>query len=619
MTPTEAPFPALAAAVLAVALASPAIAQAPVVEKVEPANWWTGMQWDTVQLMVYGDGLNGITARFPGDGPRVLATHEAASPSYVFVDIHVPADLVPGTYALELSRDGETTTVDYPVLARESTEGRHQGFGPEDVVYLLMPDRFANANPANDRVEGLPDELDRSIPGARHGGDLEGVMERLDYLADLGVTALWLNPVLENRMRGSYHGYAATDLYRVDPRFGTNEDYRRLVEEAHARGLKVIFDHISNHIGAGHPWMEDLPTETWLNGSVEDHLSEKHYMMAIADPYTPPATEEMLKTFWFVDGMPDLNQTDPFLATYLIQNMIWWIEYTGLDGIREDTYPYPDQAFLADWAEAILAEYPELNIVGEIWIGEPALTAVFQKGTPLPRDFETNLPTVMDFALSDAWRAYMTGQGTLQGVYSVIAQDFLYGDPFNLMTFVDNHDMPRAMFVADGDRRKVKQGLAMLLTTRGIPQILYGTEIGIVGGESHVELRADMPGGWPGDQRDAFTAAGRTDGEAEIFDYLRRLLHLRRDHPALAVGELIHFPPTWNNNTYSYLRTTDGETILVVVNGYEGERMIGLEEVAPHLPADARLVDLMDDEAEPLPIGGGVPVPGWGTRILRVE
>ncbi|MFW5947340.1 MAG: alpha-amylase family glycosyl hydrolase [Gemmatimonadota bacterium] len=607
-----------AACLVALCCAAGAAAQAPTVDRIEPANWWTGMHRDTVQLMVYGENLDGITARFADGGPEVVATHDAASASYAFVYVHVPADLAPGSYALELARDGGSRAVNYPILAREPREGRHRGFGPEDVVYLIMPDRFANAVPANDVVAGLPDEHDRSVPGARHGGDLQGIIEQLDYLDDLGVTALWLNPVLENAAVGTYHGYAATDLYRIDPRLGTNEDYRRLVREAHARGLKVIFDHIANHIGIEHPWMDDLPTGTWIHGTVEDHLSESHYMMSVSDPYAPPAVEEALKEFWFVDGMPDLNQEDPLLADYLIQNMIWWIEYTGLDGVREDTYPYAHQAFLADWAAAILREYPDFNIVGEIWKNEPAFTALFQRGTPLPRDFETNLPTVMDFALADAWREYMAGQGSLEGVYQVLAQDFLYASPDSVMTLIGNHDMPRSAFIAE-DRAKVKQALAMLLTTRGIPQILYGTEIGMVGGESHVELRADMPGGWPDDERSVFTAEGRTPAEAEMFDYLRRLLHVRQRHPALTRGELIHFAPAWNNNVYRYLRRTEDETVLVVVNGYDDDRIVALDDVAPHLPGDARFTDLMTGEPASFDPADGVPVDGWGVRLLLVR
>lgn len=617
----KAPNPRLVIGLLFVLATSAcgATAQTPMVDRIDPPNWWVGMQWDTVQLMLYGADLDSLTARFAEDGPEVTAIHPAASDAYAFVDVRIPDGLAPGTYTLELSRNGRTRTVAYPIQARKPGEGRNQGFGPEDVIYLAMPDRFANGDPSNDRVEGMLDEYDPSDPGARHGGDLQGIIDHLDYLEELGVTALWLNPVLENRGPGSYHGYAATDLYRIDPRLGTNEDYRRLVEEAHRHGIKVVFDHVNNHIGVAHPWVENPPTESWLHGSPENHLSDAHYKLAVSDPHADPRSLEALKSFWFVDGMPDLDQRDPLLARYLIQNTLWWMEYTGLDGIREDTYPYPYQAFLADWAEAILAEYPATNIVGEIWDGAPAYIALFQEGSPLGRDFETNLPTVMDFPLSDAWRAYIAGTGTLQDVYRVLAQDFLYGDPSNVMTLVDNHDMPRALFVADGNTRKVKQAFTMLLTTRGIPQVLYGTEIGMVGGESHVKLREDMPGGFPGDERSVFDEAGRNPAEAEMFDHLQRLIRLRQTHPALTRGDLIHYPPTWNDDTYRYLRTTDEETILVAVNGYEDERMIDLTELAHRLPADGRFVDLMTGREEPILIDDGVRVPGWGARVLLIR
>ncbi len=597
-------------------------AQAPTVDRIDPPNWWTGMRWDSVQLMVYGSHLDGVAARFVGaEGavPEVVAVHPAASPRYAFIDVRLPDGLAPGEYTLELVRDGDTARVAYPVRARETAGPRHQGFSAADVIYLAMPDRFADGDPDNNRVDGMRDEYDRSRPGARHGGDLQGIIDHLDYLEDLGVTALWLNPVLENRGRGSYHGYAATDLYAIDARLGTNQDYRRLVAEAHRRGIKVIFDHVNNHIGIAHPWIGDLPTASWLNGSVDDHLTDAHYKLSVSDPHADSGSIQALKRFWFVDGMPDLNQHDPFLATYLIQNTLWWIEYTGLDGIREDTYPYPFQDFLADWAAAILAEYPDLNIVGEIWDGAPAYVALFQQSSPLPRDFETNLQTVMDFPLSDAWRAYMAGTGSLEGVYRVLAQDFLYGDPASVMTLVDNHDMPRALYVADGNVRKVKQALTMLLTTRGIPQILYGTEIGMVGGESHVELRADMPGGFPGDERSVFDPEGRTPEEADMFDFLQQLLHLRQEHPALTRGDLTHYPPQWNNNVYRYLRSTPEETILVVVNGYEDARRVDLSELADRLPARGRFVDLMTGRELTIDLGRGVDVEGWGVRVLQVR
>ena len=600
------------------ALCPTAAAQAPVVDKIEPPNWWVGMQWAPVQLMLYGDHLDGITARFAEPGPAIRAVHTLPNASYAFLDVDVPADLPPGTYTLEITRGDARTTVPYAFEARAPRVGRHQGFGSDDVVYLVTPDRFANGDPSNDRAEGVLDEYDPSQPGLRHGGDLQGLIERLDYLQDLGVTALWLNPVLENSGRNSYHGYAATDLYRIDPRFGTNADYARFVDEAHRRGLKVIFDHVNNHIGIRHPWIDDLPTATWLNGSVEEHLNDKHYKLALTDPHADPASAELLQTFWFVDAMPDLNQRDPFLAAYLIQNTIWWMERTGLDGIREDTYPYPDQAYLADWAAAILAEYPTSNIVGEIWEGVPAYLALFQDGSPLPGALDTNLPTVMDFALTDAWRAYLAGEGTLREIYNVIAQDFLYADPSRLLTFFDNHDMTRGIYVADGDVRRLKQVLAMLLTTRGIPQLLYGTEINMRGGASHIELRADMPGGFPGDPRDAFTRAGRTTEENEVFDYLRTLLQLRQEHPALRRGALVHYPPTYANDVYRYVRTTPEETILVVVNGHADRRAVDLSELSGWLPPGTEATDLLLDRRFPLSMADSLSVDGHGVRVLRL-
>ena len=354
------------------------------VNKVEPPNWWAGMKWNTVQLMLYGENLDGITASSKQEGLKIKTIYQVPNSSYAFIDLELSDSITPGTYTLSIQKGDESLELAYEILEREPLDGRNQGFSVDDVVYLLTPDRFANGNPDNDHVEGLFEDTDRSQHHARHGGDLEGLISRLDYLADLGITAIWLNPVLENNYRNSYHGYAATDLYNIDPRFGSNEDYKRLVKEAQQRGIKVIFDHIANHIGIRHPWLSNVPTDTWLNGSAEEHLTGKHYKMAFSDPYADPYSDELLRGFWFVSAMPDLNQKDPYLATYLVQNTLWWMEYTGLDGIREDTYPYPDQKFLADWAKAILNEYPHSNIVGEIWEDQPAYLSLFQKDTPPP-------------------------------------------------------------------------------------------------------------------------------------------------------------------------------------------------------------------------------------------
>lgn len=595
----------------------PAFAQAPDIDKVEPPNWWVGMVWNQVQLMIYGDNLAGVTAAFEDPALRLTGIHTLESSSYAFIDFEVPEDLAPGEYALTISNGDGSATVSYPIRERAPGEGRHQGFGPEDTVYLIMPDRFADGDPSNNSVEGFREGVDRTRPGARHGGDLQGLINHLDYLEDLGVTALWLNPVLENNGRNSYHGYAATDLYRIDARFGSNEDYRRFVEEAHARDIKVIFDHVNNHIGINHPWMNDLPAASWINSNPE--APRTHYKLSPVDPYADPYTEELLKGFWFVPGMPDVNQRDPFVANYRIQNTLWWIEYSGLDGIREDTYPYPDQDYLNRWEAAILTEYPDFNIVGEIWEGIPAYTAAYQAGSELPGAIGTNLPTVMDFALMDAARAYITGQQSLMKVYDVIAQDFLYANPDLLLTFIDNHDVSRAIFEAGGDQLKVRQMLALVLTTRGIPQLLYGTEIGMMGGASHVELREDMPGGFPGDTRSVFTPEGRSEEENAMFNFVQALLHARQDHPALTEGTLVNYPPTWGREVYMYLRETDDETILVILNGHESQRTIDLRELAWRFPEQIEVEDLITGREETITVADGYPIEDLGVRVLLVK
>ena len=578
------------------------------------------MAFQEVQLMVYGADLNQITAHFEDERIQVKAIHTLPNPTYVFIDIIIPENLPPGSYRLHLSNADGNTSIAYPILERELQKDRHQGFGPEDAIYLITPDRFANGNSDNDRIDGLLDEYNPADVRMRHGGDLEGVIGQLDYLADLGVTALWLNPVLENRGQNSYHGYAATDLYRIDARFGTNADYKRLVDEAHRRGLKVIFDHVNNHIGIKHPWIENLPMTDWLNGSVADHASHKHYKLAPTDPHADPYSDELLRTFWFVDAMPDLNLANPYLATYRIQNTLWWIEYSGIDGIREDTYPYSDQAFLSHWANEILTNYPNFNIVGEIWELEPAYLSLFQKKSKLPRDFETHLPAVMDFPLSDAFRNYLIGSGKLADIYKVISQDFVYTDINNLLTLFDNHDMARGIFIADGNQQKLRQVIAMLLSMRGIPQLLYGTEIGMMGGESHVELRADFPGGFPGDTRSAFIDDERTEAERAIHSFVRTLLQLRKSSNALKFGKMIHYPPPrYNVDVYKYLRVYEDEMVLVLVNGEDESRAIDLSEVTHWFGERKDFIDVLGGSTLALGEDQMVSVEARGIKILILQ
>ena len=591
--------------------------QMPVIERVEPPNWWTGMKWDEVQLLVYGKRL--ANAKFWCVDDQLVVEKVAASENgnHAFVNVRIPEGLPAGDYKIQVGAEGSKADFVFPILQREHRTNQHAGFGNQDVIYLITPDRFANGNRENDRTGNL-DDFDPADSRKRHGGDLEGITSRLDYLKDLGITTIWLNPILENSGRSSYHGYAATDLYRVDPRFGTNVEYKNLVDEAHRRGLKIILDHVNNHIGIRHPWIQNPPAPEWLNGSVDKHDRQKHYLHAVSDPHAAENSSRLLKTFWFVDSMPDLNQSNEFLANYLIQNSLWWIEFSGIDGIREDTYPYNDQPFMARWAKSVLDEYPNFNIVGEIWSNHPAYIALFQQGSKMPRSIETHLPAVMDFPLMMSWRKFLTGEGNLRDVYETYSQDFVYADPDNLVVFLDNHDISRAIFAAKGDEARVKLAATVLLFARGIPQILYGSEIGMLGGESHVELRADFPGGFPDQTQNAFTAEGRTERQADFYDYYQKLLQLRKAYTALSGGKMVHFAPTWANDVYKLLKIHGDQKILIIANGTNDTKQPDLTELQPYLINATGLKNLISDEEFEWTKDSGFSVPAMTVGVFLV-
>ncbi len=566
-------------------------AQSIKVNKIEPPNWWVGMHWDKVQLMIYGKNLKDISAKFNNPAIKVLRVHNAESSHYSFIDIKIPTGLKPGSYKLKIKKGDGEAEINFPVLNKLSTQGNFQGFNTSDVIYLITPDRFCDGDTSNDRVRGTIDEYNIKNPNGRHGGDIAGIIKHLDYLKNLGVTTLWINPLIENNTQISYHGYAATDLYKIDPRFGTNKLYKELIKEAHAKGLKIILDHVSNHISIDHPWMKDLPFADWIHGSVKHHLMTKHDKLAFADIHRDSSTIINTTTGWFTNEMPDLNQADPFLSNYLIQNTLWWIESTGLDGIREDTYPYCDQKYLAKWAKAILTEFPKLNIVGEIWTGIPVFLSSFQTHSYYPRKFDSNLPAITDYATHDVFTAFLKGTSGLNAIYEDFAKDFIYADPNNLVTFLDNHDNPRAMLEAKGNAKKFKMALLMLLTSRGIPQIYYGTEIGMEGGLSDGLIRTDFPGGFPGDKQNAFTADGRTKKQNDIFNYVHNLLELRKEHKALSSGKLVEFPPY--NEEFVYFKIKGNDKILVVINNNSTEKEIFLNNYSDQLNGIKTLKDLL--------------------------
>jgi len=563
------------------------------INKIEPPNWWSGMKSNDVLLMVYGENLDNIKVSCKDKRFKIMKITQTKNSSYLFIDVSLK-NTPSGNYKLTFAKDKEKIKLDYTILKRELSASKHQGFSKEDVVYLIMTDRFCDGNPNNNKIDDSLDQFTTDDLDGRKGGDIEGIISKLDYLRELGITAVWATPMLENNMWMSYHGYAATNLYRIDHRFGSNELYKSLVTEAHKRGLKVIMDHVSNHIGVNHEWIKNLPFEDWINGTVENHLPANHNKMTFPDPYSPGESIDLTWNGWFENYMPDLNQANPFLKKYLIQNAIWWTEYLGIDGIREDTYPYCNQYAMAEWNKAILNEYPKFNIVGEIWTGEPAYLAAYQRKNKFGVHLDSHLPCVTDFAFSDAIRNYLNGKKGLEGIFNTLSKDYLYFDPNNLLTFFDNHDITRGLFEANEDVEKYKIALTILLTTRGIPKLLYGSEIGIVGDEKHGNIRSPFPGGFDGDSRNGFESSGRTDSENDIFDFAKKLLQIRKNYKSISQGRLIHFYPF--NNSYVYFRETKDESTMIIVNGNEDDVEIDLNKYSETLAKTQKVKNIKTDE-----------------------
>jgi glycosidase len=588
------------------------------INKIEPPNWWVGMKWDTLQMMVYGENLEGVNVKSENEDLGILKVQSLENSSYLFVDILIPRELESGIYNFIFYKDGVEKEFSYPILSRETTADKHRGFSNEDVIYLIFADRFCDGIPLNNTIGDSLDEFTSADLDGRKGGDIKGIISKLDYLKELGVTSIWITPLLENNMWMSYHGYAATDLYKIDPRFGSDELYKKLIEEAHKLGIKIILDHVSNHIGINHFWVNNPPASDWFNGTLSGHLPASHDKMAFLDIHGDSTVIKFNQEGWFTEYMPDLNQRNSFLKNYLIQNTIWWIEFTGLDGIREDTYPYADQRYLSEWANAILNEYPNFNIVGEIWKGIPAIISGYQTDSPVRKiDFDSNLPVVTDFALSDAIRSYVSGEETINLVYETIAQDIVYSNPDNLLVFFDNHDIERAMLIANGNTDKIKLALNLVLFTRGIPVIFYGTEIGIKGGTKHGELRQQFPGGFSGDNRTAFTQDQRTSEENKIFNYLQTLLKLRKQYPALSKGKLTHVYA--GDNLYYLIKNFEDEKIIILMNT-GSENIPFYPTVLKMIIKDARVIkNLFTDEEINLDEDILIELQSYSAKIYKVN
>lgn len=573
-------------------------------------NWFAGMKNPQVQLMVNGEGIAQAEVTVDYPGARIDSLVRLDSGNYLFVYMNLDG-AQPGKMPITFTIGKKKQTVNYELCQREMPGERRMGFNKADVLYMLMPDRFAQGRKDTNVKMKTNYVVDRTQPSLRHGGDLEGIRQHLDYFKDLGVTALWFTPVLENDSpdnngASTYHGYATTDYYRIDPRFGSNEEYKRLVSEAHAKGLKVVMDMIFNHCGMEHPWLKDLPSKDWLNnpewlfapktaatttaegqsttyaGGLNDLYRQTSYKLTpTVDPYASKHDLSETVDGWFVPSMPDLNQRNPHLMTYLIQNSMWWIETVGIDGIRMDTYPYADAIGMSRWMKAINTEYPNYNVVGESWVTEPAFTAALQmdsKITPAPDGwnkadgpFNTNLKTVMDFTFFDRINqakdeetdAWWNGFNKL---YNTFVYDYLYPNPSSVMAFIENHDTDR--FLGDGkDTDQLKQALALLLTVNRIPQLYYGTEILMNGTKAITDgnVRKDFPGGFPGDARNAFTTEGRTAEENAMFNWTRTLLHWRQNNDVIIKGSQKQYCP--KDCVYVMSHEYNGKHVMVILNG----------------------------------------------------
>lgn len=586
----------------------------PNVTRIDPTNWFADMQDPTLQLMVYGKDIKfaDVTTDYPN--VKIDSLVRLDSPNYLLVYLNLKG-AKPGEVTLTFSnKNGKKTTKKFQLKAREMAGADRKGFDISDVLYMLMPDRFANGNPKNDVIKGMEDQLcNRNEPSLRHGGDLEGLRQHLDYFTDLGVTALWLTPVLENDRpadggkHSTYHGYATTDYYRVDPRFGTNEEYKALVDECHKKGLKVVMDMIFNHCGDYHPWakhtridengktIKDYPSKNWFN-SPNYGLQTSYKLTPVLDPYASKVDMAETVDGWFVPSMPDLNQRNPHVIKYLIQNSIWWIETVGIDGIRMDTYPYADRQAMADWMKVLNKEYPNFNTVGETWVTEPAYTAAWQKDSKLS-DINSNLKTVMDFAFFDRlsqakneetddwWKGW-------NRIYNSLCYDYLYTDPSSVMAFIENHDTDR--YLGNGkDSTALKQAYALLLTMKRIPQLYYGTEILMNGTKTETDgnVRQDFPGGFPGDKVNKFTNEGRTKAENAMFDWTSRLLHWRQNNDVIINGSQTQFIP--HHGVYVLARQHNGKTVLTILNGKKADNQVDVARYAEVIGSHTTATDVL--------------------------
>jgi glycosidase len=592
------------------------------IDHMEPPLWWTGMHNSKLQLMVHGPQIADLEPSLSYAGVRIASVSRVANKNYLFIDLEIAPDAAPGKLDLAFQRGGQTLRYSYQLLARAKDSARRVGFNSGDAIYQVMPDRFANGDPGNDNAPGMTDQLNRQQGYGRHGGDIKGIADHLDYVAGMGFTMIWPTPLLESNMPAySYHGYATTNHYRIDPRYGSNEEFRDFVQRARGKGVGVIQDVVLNHIGAKHWWMQDMPMPDWLTYQGK-FVPTQHHRVAVQDPYGSQEDKRNFTAGWFSEGMPDLNQANPYVATYLIQNNIWWIEYAGLAGLRVDTYGYSDGDFLSRWSGSVMAEYPKLNLVGEEWSTLIPVVARWQEGKRNVDGYVSHMPSMMDFPLNHAMRrALAAPDGAEQGlnnIYEALSQDYLYANPGNLVLFEGNHDLSRIYSELNADPDLFRMAMAFVATAPRIPQFYTGSEIlmtSTIKERDDASYRRDFPGGWSGDKVNAFTGAGLEPQQAAAQAYVKQLFNWRKGASVIHHGKLMHYGP--EQNTYVYFRYDGASKVMVAFNKNNTDTVLKTARFHEMLNGARAGVDVISGRR--VSLDGEVKLPARSALILEIE
>jgi len=569
------------------------------IERIEPPFWWEGFKNTSLQLLVYGENISKFDFNIKSDIVELVSVEKAENPNYIFLNIEVNDKGISGDFDIYYGEN----SFKYNINKKELNSENHLGFDTSDVLCLITPDRFINGDYSNDNHPDMLEKASRG-PWGRHGGDLKGISDNLNYLIDLGYTAIWLNPILENNMvKSSYHGYSTTDYYKVDPRFGTNEEFKTLTKKADKMGLKMVMDIIPNHSGSEHWFVKDPPFSNWLNFN-NSYSQTTHRRETVQDIHASEYDKKNFVDGWFVETMPDLNQNNKFMSKYLIQNAIWWIEYSGIKGYRVDTYPYSDKNFMSDWTYEIMNEYPHFNIVGEEWSDTPIVTSYWQAGKTNHDGYISYLPSLMDFPLqinfAEALNDEITWGNGFVKPYRTLASDFLYGDPYNLVVFPDNHDMTRFLTQVNNDLNLFKMGLVFYTTVRGIPQFYYGTEVLMNSNDnprSHDVIRSEFPGGWNDHEVSALTGKGLTNDQIEFQNFFKKLLNWRKNNKVVHQGKFIHFTPKEQEEIYSYFRILGDKMVWTIFNRKDEAQLINLDKYQEVLKGESKGYDVIDEKS----------------------